>query len=277
MPPAHTCLELFQRGERVSGSYGIDLSGDGTLNGLERTIQGATFLLDETAVFCDMTRNGGGWTRVGFFAPLEGVDFTGNSAAPCLAGFEAVDFGGGNVGCARVTGGASQPGLLFPTLHPYTEVMGKVVGVVFGDADGFAGLRNLVIDDVYVDGVSITTTAAGVDEHVFTLVGAHPIPGGEQCPCEAPTVAPPAFVGGSFVCDRPTLAARPGAANEGRAYDVANPVWDNNICPGFADGVWTRTTTTAHGLNDDLVLRLMHDQETADENIALTRIELFIR
>jgi hypothetical protein len=73
------------------------------------------------------------------------------------------------------------------------------------------------------------------------------------------------------------VAARPGAANEGRAYDVGNPVWDNNICPGFSDGVWTRTTTTAHGLEDDLVLRLMHDQPTADENIALTRIELFIR
>lgn len=277
-PPPQTCRELLERGEARDGAYGIDLSGDGVLGLFERVILGTTVTVNERDVFCDMNRKGGGWTRVAFFAPVEGATFTGNLAAPCLDGFQLEDFGGGNRGCSRAAGPASQPGILFPTLHGYTEVMGKVVGVVFGDGDAYAGLRNQTLNDVYVDGVSITTTAAGVDEHVFTLVSAHPLPLNEPCPCEAGvTVAAPAFVGAASICDKPTAAARPGAANELRAYDVANPIWDTDICGAAPDGVWTRATATAHVVTDDLVLRLMHDQETADENIALTRVELFIR
>ena len=54
------------------------------------------------------------------------------------------------------------------------------------------------------------------------------------------------------------------------------------VCGSAADGYWSRTTDEPHDGDDDIELRLMGDQSTegvigADENIALTRIELFIR
>ncbi|HEY1100060.1 MAG TPA: hypothetical protein VGF99_14080, partial [Myxococcota bacterium] len=109
-------------------------------------------------------------------------------------------------------------------------------------------------------------------------VGAHPLPANEPCPCEpGVTVAPPGFVGSEFICDKPTAAARPGAGNVGRAFDPANPVWDTDVCGRAPDGLWVTTAGVQHDLDDDLILRLMHDQEIADENIALTRIELYVR
>ena len=85
---------------------------------------------------------------------------------------------------------------------------------------------------------------------------------------------------GNFICDRPTLAgARP---NNGRAFDIQNPVWNTDVCGASSDGFWIRQTATAHDGDDDIELRLMGDQNTdgvnnPDENIALTRIELYIR
>jgi hypothetical protein len=159
--------------------------------------------------------------------------------------------------------------------------MGHVQGIVFGDADAFAGSnRSRDINGIYVDGVSITTGATR--EHLQTLVGAHPnfSEGVNRCPCEEGSTQPPGFVGGEFICDRPTLAgARPGG---GRAYDVNNPVWDTNVCVAGSDGFWSRTTATAHDGDDDIELRVMGDQNTEDvgnpdENVALTRIELYVR
>jgi hypothetical protein len=127
-----------------------------------------------------------------------------------------------------------------------------VQGVVFGDADAFAGVgRSQRIDDIYVDGVSVTVPRVptmadpSAREHVLTLVGAHPDPTeiANQCPCEPGATPPPSFVGQNFICDRPTLAgARPGG---GRAYDENNPVWDVDVCGAAADGYWSRTTETA--------------------------------
>jgi hypothetical protein len=67
-----------------------------------------------------------------------------------------------------------------------------------------------------------------------------------------------------------------------RAFDVNNPVWDTDVCGRSADGFWVKNTATAHSGTDDIEVRLMGDQNTdgvgsADENIALTRIEVYIR
>ena len=281
-PPPRTCLELFQRGEVRSGAYNIDFNGDGVIGTLVRTVGAATFEVPEQGVHCDMTRAGGGWTRVFIFDTREGAIFGNNAQAPCPSNLTAKTFGAGFIGCARPNGGGSQQGLLFLVQHAYTAVMGHVEGIVFGDADAFAGAgRSVDVNGVYVDGVSITTGDV-TREHVFTLVGAHPNfdERVNRCPCDASATQPPGFVGGDFICDRPTLdGARPG---NGRAYDVGNPVWDTDVCGTSADGFWTRNTASAHDGNDDLELRLMHDQNTdgvanPDENIALTRIELYIR
>jgi hypothetical protein len=204
-------------------------------------------------------------------------------AFACPAALRATSLPDGSTGCARPSGGASQPAVRFTVPHDFAEVGGRVTGVVFGDQDAFVN-HPQDLARIYVDGVSLTTGPEAAREHVFTFIGAHPFDAERvnRCPCEAGAVQPPSFVGNAFFCDKPTAAgARPG---NGRAWDVGNPVWDGpDVCsPGDVDGYFVRALGRSHVAADGLELRVMSDQNTdlvsgADENVALTFIELYVR
>ena len=261
LPPPRTCRDLLTRDpSSPSAVYGLDVDGDGDADG---------------EWFCEMTRDGGGWTRV---ALLDNRD----PAFACLPPWRTTALPGGATGCARPSGGASQASVRFSVPHDFTEVGGRVTGVVFGDQDTFVN-HPADLNGIYVDGVSLTTGPEAAREHVFTFVGAHPFVDQivNRCPCEQGAVQPPTFVD-AFFCDKPTAAgARPGG---GRAYDVANPVWDGADRCNVADvdGYFARALPRSHVAVDGLELRIMSDQNTdqvsnADENVALTFVDLYVR
>jgi hypothetical protein len=266
LPLPKTCEEARVQalpGALPTGTFGIDLDGNGILN-----VAGG---INEAAVFCDMDREGGGWTRIFF---LDGAD----AALACPAVWARQERAGADAfrGCARPLLGALAPAVTADAPHAYTRVMGKMTGVVFGDQDAFAA-HDRGINDIYVDGVSLTI--GNPREHVFTFIGAHPCYDGiVRCPCDGGTSAPD-FVDASF-CDRPGQAARPAGCNNGaRDFDAATPLWDGptDECNADADGLFVRDTLQAHTAADDIDIRLMADQNTADENLVLTFVEIYIR
>jgi hypothetical protein len=260
-PPPRTCREqLAREATSPSGRYGLDLTGDGVVDG---------------EFFCEMTRDGGGWTRV---VLLDDTD----PAFACPVAWRSTALPDGRIGCARPSGGASQASVRFSVPHDFSEVGGRVTGVVFGDQDTFVN-HVADINGVFVDGVSLTTGPATAREHVFTFVGAHPFVDQivNRCPCEQGAVQPPAFVD-AFFCDKPTAnGARPGG---GRAYDTAHPVWEGpDVCNvADVDGYFARALPRTHAASDELELRIMADQNTdqvsnPDENVALVFVELYVR
>jgi hypothetical protein len=247
----------------TSGPASLDVDGSGVIDDTER------------GFFCEMTREGGGWTRVFL------LDNTQPGFA-CPPEWRTKEMAPGIVGCERPQGGGSQPGIALRAPHGFNEVMGRVVGVVFGDQDAFSA-HSGGLDDIYVDGVSLTTRTVGAREHVFTFVGGHPLDQQteQHCPCEPGGAPAPAFVD-RFFCDRASAAgARPGL---GRAYDIGNPMWDGpgDRCAPDVDGYFARATLTPHTAEDGLELRIMSDQPTddvanADENVALVFVDLYVR
>jgi hypothetical protein len=152
-----------------------------------------------------------------------------------------------------------------------------------GDADAFAdisGVTENCIDCPYVDGVSITTAAPR--EHVFTFAGGHPLAnqGIAECPCTG-GAATQSFVGDDYFCEEPGLDCRPGG---GRAFGPSDPLWDGadfQCVPGDPnkrDGAFfVRLGFFLTPQRRDLEVRIMHDQASSDEDIALVELELFVR
>ena len=81
----------------------------------------------------------------------------------------------------------------------YNKICGRVVGYQFGSPDIFKPDRS--IDDVYVDGVSITH--GNPRKHIWTLAAAVvETVSDNHCPCNSPGVGkqPPSFVGSDYYC-----------------------------------------------------------------------------
>ena len=122
-----------------------------------------------------------------------------------------------------------------------------------------------------MDGMSITTGDPG-RVHIWTYaVGLNRDWGFQSCPCEGGT-EPPAFVGGHFFCD---------TGNEGDwdpVWYVDEPLWDADATTGGCQpapepGAFSRDFDQP--MTDPIEVRLMIDQ--MDENVAVTRLELYVR
>jgi hypothetical protein len=162
--------------------------------------------------------------------------------------------------------------------------MGSVEGVVFGDLDAFADASNVdegSLDQPYVDGVSVTTSSQqGARQHVFTFASGHPLDQDvARCPCAGGNPAP-TFISDDFFCDKPSTAARAGG---GRFFDPSTPQWnDTMICePADQEGAalpfFVRPLFFQQATLRDLEVRIMADQASSDEDIAITHLELYIR
>ncbi|HEY4222956.1 MAG TPA: fibrinogen-like YCDxxxxGGGW domain-containing protein [Myxococcota bacterium] len=282
-PPPRSCLDLLHTAPgTVTGDYGLDENGDGVVD--------ATF-------HCDMDRDGGGWTEVFLIDETAlGAAVDSGVATPCPGDLQLIDqrAAQGFVGCRRdqTAGGARSAAISAP--FPYTDVMGSVVGIMFGDADAFFNDASSIddgIDAAYVDGASLTATSTtGARQHVFTFVGSHPLGEADAlCPCAGGPAAP-AFVGDQLLCATASCRARSstgacsGAGVNGRFFDTTQPVWDglHNICsapasPAGEPAFFLRDHffTSAQQLN--LELRLMDDQASSDEDMALVHAEIYVR
>jgi hypothetical protein len=219
-------------------------------------------------VFCDMTAEGGGWTRI--------ADFDAERGDPCPGEWQPLDeallcvVDAPEGGIARSASFLSLQGL-------YGEVRGYVRGLQYFSTDAFdPSAEGATIDDPYVDGVSITVGLAP-RRHVWTYASA--LREGDQtaqvCPCSGADQVP-AFVGEHYFCDTGNTGMWEGV------WYVESPLWDEehgdqDMCddPGVAPLWFTRDL--GESLDEDLEVRLSTDQAHSDEDVGVYRMELYVR
>jgi hypothetical protein len=207
---------------------------------------------------------GGGWTRV--------VDFDAQ-VDPCPGDWQPL---ASPKVCHRdLLASGSRTASFDTPLAAYREVAGYVRGLQAGSMDSF---RSDDIEDVYVDGVSITATAFDARVHIWTYsVSWSDDDNAENslCPCLGGAPAP-AIVGTHFYCESGNQTGPAPSAT----WFTGDPLWDGDgtgtDCNTPGDPSWFQ-----HSFSDwftsALEVRLMADQATSNEDVGVYRMELYVR
>ena len=225
-------------------------------------------------VYCDMegTNCGGqgGWMRVthvnmsqsGASCPQEltqknmsGLTLCGQNATGCQATF------------------FSALGL------SYSRVCGQLQGYQFATPDAFAPyLDNNNLNDIYVDGVSITYDTTS-PKHIWTYaVGFSLNLGVNVCPCNSGSTAQvPPYVGSDYYCE---------TGNNGVqtfwGFLPNDTLWDGQQCVGVEAPCCTHpnmpwfTKTLGETTTEDIQLRLCQDNSLDDEETLLQSFSLYV-
>ncbi len=232
-------------------------------------------------VYCDMTRSCGnaigGWVRVA------NLDMT-NSSHQCPSGLRQRT----NSNLRTCVKNMDSPGcsaVQYSTASiRYSRVCGKITAYQFNTTDAFAFSHRTGsnISTTYVDGVSLTH--GHPREHIWTFASAFDELGGapsDSCRCirsDAP--APPSFVGMDYFCDTGRVRYTPGVPSPPIFSD--DPLWDGagcgtpNNCCSFNTPPWfykqlPRPTT------DDIEMRVCRDEDVQNEDVAIVKVEIYIR
>ena len=265
--PASSCRDIPQ--DKPSGEYWI--ATDSTSSPVQ--------------VYCDMNRTScscnttGGWMRV---ANLDMTDPSQN----CPDGFRLVL---NKTTPPLRTCGRPGPAGCVSTTYPtygveYSRVCGRVIGYQDKTPDAFDpyfGNQNLSIDDIYVDGVSLTH-GQSPRQHIWTFANALAETAWNRfvCPCTRPDVtytgAVPPFIGQDYFCatgSRQTISL---------IFFPDDPIWDGQGCggtstccefnnpPWFCKQLFQPTT-------DDIELRICADHGIHDEDVLLETVEIYVQ
>ena len=204
----------------------------------------------------------------------------------CPSRFETVSFGNDDTKryCSRKGVGCTSH--FFPVYgYKYQTICGKIVAIQKGKPDAFFPSRSKqkTINDVYVDGVSVTCGMPR--QHIWTLAAAmHEVNalGLHLCPCtnaQNPMnreIFIPEFVGESYFCD----TGSPTAAAVGEIYED-NPLWDGKGCGPTHSCCFRQNdqeyfcSSLSELSTDPIEVRLCGDQ--LDEDVLLQQLELFVK
>lgn len=166
----------------------------------------------------------------------------------------------------------------------YDRVCGRVIGYQFGEPDAFKPFYKepgRSIDDLYVDGISLTHGQAP-RQHVWTFAIAKDArkSGASSCPCinynSRFTGTIPPFVDDDYFCDTGSQTS----ANF-QAY-LQNPIWDGEGCTsGSSCCEWQRPPWFCKKLatpsQSDLECRICSDSSTYNEHLLIQLIEVYIQ
>ncbi len=197
-------------------------------------------------------------------------------------------------GCGRSSpGGDTCDSATFPSAgRSYSRVCGQVNAYQKGTTDAFDSFRgndanpNPGLEDSYIDGVSLTHGTAGSRQHIWSFVAAltetdSPFEPAAVCSCTNTNVnwpyQVPSFVGNNYFC---------ATGNPGPGFDLStvyadDPLWDGegcgptNACCEFNNPPWF-CTTLPQPTNDDIELRVCHDQEIADEDTIIALVDVYV-
>ena len=167
----------------------------------------------------------------------------------------------------------------------YSRVCGRVIAYQDSTPDAFNPYynnRQVTIDDLYVDGVSLTH-GQNPRKHIWTFAAAidQIQSGSSVCPCtktdEAYTGVVPPFIGQDYFCDT-------GSRDrfQPRTIYSDNPLWDGagcgptSTCCSFNNPPWF-CKQLPQPTTDDIELRLCGDQGLSNEDIGMEHVELYIR
>ena len=233
-------------------------------------------------MYCDMTRSCGGIT--GGWMRVTKLDMR-NVSDSCPNGLKtltqpkrlcAMNIGGG--GCSSTSFSVQDV--------QYTRVCGKIIGYQQKSPDAFARYyynRGLTIDDIYVDGISLTH-GRNPRKHIWTFAAAlHEVLTSNReyiCPCtniHNPVSIPiPPYVGSDYFCDT-------ASENTFQTRFYSNdPLWDGqgcgrlNTCCSFNNPPWFMKELPLP-TRDDIEMRLCADQARTDEDITFESTELYVQ
>ena len=166
----------------------------------------------------------------------------------------------------------------------YSRVCGRVRAYQYSSPDAFAPYyyyRHRTIDDMYVDGVSLTH-GQNPRKHIWTFAAAVDEIRSDRftCPCTktdtAYTGVVPPFIGQDYFCD----------SGSRTYYQVIfypdDPLWDGagcgptSTCCSFNNPPWF-CKQLPQPTTDDIELRLCGDESLSNEDIGLENVELYVR
>ena len=167
---------------------------------------------------------------------------------------------------------------------PYSYVCGMAKGYAYFTPDAFRQFHsNVGLDQVYVDGISIThgrrprkhiwTYAAGQIQNGWNRRGYSR----SMCPCAiGSTQKVPSFVDNHYYCE----AANNNASQ--KKWYTHDPLWDGAGCPlgnsccSSSGMPWFKRDLPAP-TTDRIEVRLCADQGARDENVGLAKLEVYVR
>ena len=180
--------------------------------------------------------------------------------------------------------------VVFPSKGiPYSRVCGKVVGYQRGQPNAFSTgpvSGGSGLEDVYVDGISITHGPSGSRQHIWTFATAiYDYPrsflGPESlCPCsneQSWTFTIPDFIQNNYFCD---------SGNRGSEFSISevytdDPLWDGAGCPDtstcceFNIPPWF-CTTLDQATSDDIEMRVCTNQGPDTEDVDIEKIDIYV-
>ena len=233
--PAASCAALPPSSR--SGYYWLTASNDSAVH-----------------VYCDMTslcNVAGPWMRVAY------LNLTDNGQQ-CPSGLEQLTVSD-TVTCGISDMGIGCSNVNYPidTIHPHTQVCGKVLGRVIGTPDGFEMHQrggNLTLDDNYVDGVSLTHGEPR--QHIWTFAAVNSLTGMRGCD------PPPSLqlLHSEYFCDvGPTL----DIVWEGSGSSLNNPPWFYR--------------QLQQPITDSIEMRVCRDEDRSNEDIGIEHIEIYVQ
>ena len=185
--------------------------------------------------------------------------------------------------CGRpVSSGSSCQGMFYSAINEYQQVCGRVIGYQDSSLDGFNGnveRRSSSVDDVYLDGVSVTYGQPR--NHVWSYVGGategSTRTARSNCPCSTVSAGtgPQSFVGDNYYCE----SGNPTDANF--TFYSADKLWDGKQCEGTCCtdsksppwfSVHLPNTTT-----DRIEVRICGDEGTNNEDTPIELLEILVQ
>ena len=231
-------------------------------------------------VYCDMTRSCGGIT--GGWMEVANIDMS-NSTNTCPAGLRMLTSPKRLCGINSDGPGCSSAVFSVQGIE-YNRVCGKIIGYQQKSPDAFnsyTGNHRLTIDDVYVDGVSLTH-GRNPRKHIWTFVAAldevstfpHNV-----CPCtnihDSDAARIPPYVGRDYFCDTAS------AHSFQYKFYPEDPLWDGrgcgplNTCCTFNTPPWFMKQLPSP-TTDNIEMRLCSDQPRSNEDVPVETIELYV-
>ena len=250
--PASSCNEIYQHNiasRQNTGHYWIN------------TTQGLYEVKCKMGLQCGGVE--GGWMQV------VDVNMAQDDSCPgtwrMITSPQKLCVGGVNAGCDSAhfnTRGVS-----------FQHICGQTKSYQKGTPDAFNGKSTKGINEIYVDGISITLGSPR--QHIWTYCGAYQ--DNAACPCSpSPGGKPPAFIESNYYCESGS-----SSSSNVNSFYLSDPLWDGQDCPSNSGccaqlGMPWFYRRTPVPLSEHIEVRICKDQSHGNEDTAIKEMEIYI-